>query len=327
MPNVEVVGICDLVPERTERFKRNWSGKWPDLRLYSDYEEMLRSEEIDILTVATPDHLHADVAVNAVGAGVKGILCEKPIATTLSDADRIIQACESNGVALTVDHTKRWTAYYHDVREAVRSGAIGRVGTIVATRGDYWGLFRDGTHLIDAICFFAESDPVKVSAVLEEGFESWDRYRGGGSNFENVDPDAEPGASGFIQFANGIRALYSATKGTFPGEWLRISGPQGEVHIEGAGRWSAYVMSVSDQADWAADRPADRWGVQRRDLISHPFQVQRILGAYHEMIGLIERGGEGVSSGREARKSLQIILGFLKSHQEGGKLVPVPEAD
>ena len=138
MPNVEVVGICDLVPERTERFKRNWSGKWPDLRLYSDYEEMLRSEEIDILTVATPDHLHADVAVNAVGAGVKGILCEKPIATTLSDADRIIQACESNGVALTVDHTKRWTAYYHDVREAVRSGAIGRVGTIVATRGDYW---------------------------------------------------------------------------------------------------------------------------------------------------------------------------------------------
>jgi predicted dehydrogenase len=40
---------------------------------------MLRSEEIDIVTVATPDHLHADVAVHAAGAGVKGILCEKPI--------------------------------------------------------------------------------------------------------------------------------------------------------------------------------------------------------------------------------------------------------
>lgn len=312
MPNVEVIGICDLDPERTQRFKRNWSGKWPDLRLYSDYKEMLRSEDIDILTVATPDPLHADVAVHAAGTGVKGILCEKPIATSLSDADRIIEACESNGVVLTVDHTKRWTAFYHEVREAVRSGAIGRVGTIVATLAGRKMLFRDGAHVIDAICFFAESDPVKVSAVVEEGFESWDRYRGSGID----DQDGEPGASGFIQFANGIRALYCGTGGTFPGTWLQISGPKGQVHVD-AHEESAYVMTGNVEVG----------GVQRRNLIARPFQVQRIVAAYHERIGLIERGGEGVSSGREARKTLQIILGFLKSHQEGGKLVPVPEAD
>ena len=51
MPNVAVVGVCDLDPARTEHFKRNWSGEWPNLRLYSDYKEMLRSEDIDILTV------------------------------------------------------------------------------------------------------------------------------------------------------------------------------------------------------------------------------------------------------------------------------------
>ena len=59
IPNVQVVGICDVDPERTEHFRRTWSGRWLDLRTYSDHQEMLHSEEIDILTVATPEHLHA----------------------------------------------------------------------------------------------------------------------------------------------------------------------------------------------------------------------------------------------------------------------------
>lgn len=223
IPNVQVVGICDVDPERTEHFRRTWSGRWLDLRTYSDHQEMLHSEEIDILTVATPEHLHAEVAVNAANAGVKGILCEKPIATSLSDADRIIEACEANGVALTVNHTKRWTALYHEVREAIRGGTIGPVTTIVANMSGNKMLFRDGTHVIDAVCFFAESDPVRVSAVLEEGFDSWDRYRGIGSH----DEDAEPGASGFIQFANGIRALYSGTGGAFPGNVVAGLGAPG----------------------------------------------------------------------------------------------------
>ena len=313
MPNVEVVGVCDLVPELTERFKRGWGGKWPDLGLYSDHREMLRSRDIDILAVATPDHLHADITVNAASAGVKGILCEKPMATSLSDADRMIQACESNGVVLTVDHTKRWSPLYHEVRETVRSGAIGRIGTIVATLGGERSmLFRNGTHVIDAICFFAESDPARVSAVLEEGFESWDRYRGSGGQ----DPDTEPGASGFIQFANGVRALYCGTKGTFTGSWLQISGPRGQVHMD---TWEGSAQVIGGNVLDGA--------VQRRNLIPRPFQVQGIVAAYQEMIGLIEGGGESVSSGREARKTLQIMVGFLKSQQEGGRLVPVPETD
>ncbi|MEZ4624346.1 MAG: Gfo/Idh/MocA family oxidoreductase [Thermomicrobiales bacterium] len=58
---------------------------------------MLANEEIDLLSIVTPDHLHADSFVAACEAGVKGIYCEKPISTTLEDADRMIAAAEASG--------------------------------------------------------------------------------------------------------------------------------------------------------------------------------------------------------------------------------------
>ena len=65
-------------------FKANYSAEYPDLRVYSNHEEMLANERpLDILTVAVSDHRHADIVVNAANAGVKGILCEKPLATTI----------------------------------------------------------------------------------------------------------------------------------------------------------------------------------------------------------------------------------------------------
>ena len=116
---------------------------------------MLARERLDILTVATSDHRHADITVDGANAGVKGIFCEKPLATTLEDADRIIQACEAEGVVVSVDHTRRWSPILHTVRDAVRSGAIGRLSTVIVTRGGHRAmLFRNGTYLIDAVCFF-----------------------------------------------------------------------------------------------------------------------------------------------------------------------------
>ena len=103
-----------------------WSDRWPDVRTYTDHEQMLDGEDLDVVVVATSDHRHADIVVNSTNAGVKGIICEKPLATTLEDVDRMIEACESAGVVLTVDHTYRYRKSYHAMKEAIRAGAIGR---------------------------------------------------------------------------------------------------------------------------------------------------------------------------------------------------------
>ncbi len=107
-PRVEVVGVCDLREEAIDEFKSDWSDVWPKVNGYTDFREMLEKEKPDIVSVATSDHVHADITVAAAESGARAILCEKPIATTLADADRMITAAEANNVLLSIDHSRRW---------------------------------------------------------------------------------------------------------------------------------------------------------------------------------------------------------------------------
>ena len=111
---------------------------------------MLKKENLDILSVVTSDNRHTDIVVDAANVGIKGIVCEKPLATTVDDCNRMIAACETNGVPISIDHTRRWWPAYHRARKAIREGAIGGVRRIVAHMGGPRAmLFRNGTHLID----------------------------------------------------------------------------------------------------------------------------------------------------------------------------------
>ena len=87
MPNLELVAVCDLLPELLDDFKTTWADELPDANTYTDHREMLAAEKLDILVVATSDNRHADIVVDGAEAGVRGILCEKPLATSLEDAD------------------------------------------------------------------------------------------------------------------------------------------------------------------------------------------------------------------------------------------------
>ena len=310
VPNVEVVGVCDLKPELLDEFKRSWSDRWPNANAYADYKEMLDKEHLDILTVVTPDNAHADIAVDGANAGVKGIFCEKPLATSLEDADRMIKACEDNGVVLAVDHTRRWSPVYHFVRNTLRDGAIGPLGTIVTnTGGPRSMLFRNGTHSIDGICFFAESEPVKVFARLEDGFDDWDEYKGDGGRL----PEKDPGASGFILFRNGVRAFYNGSKDQLANYSHQLTGPDGQIYFGHNDRTATLVTAAPENGEFT-----------RRHLKPDQLQVHGMLAGYMELIRVIENGGESGSSGREARKTVQIMLGFLKSNHEGSRLVDVP---
>ena len=224
----DVVAVCDLVPELLDEFGRTWGDRWPDVGHYTDFSQMLRESNLDILTIATGDHTHAMLGIEAAEAGVKGIFCEKPLATSLEDADSLIAACEENGVVITVDHSRRFMPMWIQVREEIRRGAIGRLTTIVGTLGGPRAMmFRNGTHMIDTICMYAESEPTQVWARLEQGFEDWDSYKGDGGKL----PENDPGAMGFIQFENGVRALYCGMKETQGMFSLQLSGPDGQLYV------------------------------------------------------------------------------------------------
>jgi predicted dehydrogenase len=311
LPRTELVAVCDLVPALIEQTKREWASDLPDLHGYTDYRQMLAEERIDLLSVVTPDHRHAQIVEDAIAAGVKGIFCEKPIATTLADADRIIGACARGNVPLLIDHTRRWYADYLEARRLIRSGAIGPVSRIVATLGGPRAmLFRNATHLVDEICLFAESEPDWVIGVLDDEQAGYPpRYAGDGGR----DPATDPGLSGIIHFENGVRGLINGSKGTMTNFEFDVAGERGRIQI------GTHVSEIWRLVD--GDQPAVS------QIKPPPPTRGDMLAAIDELIGLVENGGAGSSNGQDGRRVLSILLGLLQSNAAGGARVTFPIQD
>ena len=302
LPQTEVVGVCDLLQERIDQFIADWPDRFPDASGYTDYREMLAEQKPDLLSVVTSDNRHADIVVDATEAGVRGIFCEKPIATSLADADRMIEAVERKQVAMTVNHSRRWYPIYHQVKEEIQQGAIGELKRITLNFGGPRAmLFRNGTHQIDTICFLADSDPEWVFAELDEGYEDYWPYQGDGGR----NPDLEPGCSGYIHFANGVRAFYNGTKGLSPRHGFELIGTEGWI--------------------WTDDRRAEIGTADGvRHLSSRQLTYSDTPAVIRELINAVESGGQTVSPPREARKTLEIILGFMASQKRGNARIDFP---
>jgi predicted dehydrogenase len=305
VPGVELVAGCDISQAACEAFRERWAHRWPNLKTYTDYRQLLANESVEVLGVATPDHLHADIVVDAAAAGVKGIFCEKPLATDLADADRMIQVARKHGVVMTINHTRRWNPDYVAARERIRAGDIGPVSQIIVrTGGPRAMLFRNHTHAIDLICYFAETDPEWVMAELEAALADYGTvYRGDGGR----DPNMEPGVNAYIAFQDGIRGYLSGMKTNYQELSVQVIGSKGRIDIGSAG----VTLSSSNEKGSVTlpIRPAwSRAGME---------------AAVVDLIHALETGSSTQSPPEEARKTVAIITAILESQATGHKPVPV----
>jgi predicted dehydrogenase len=117
--------VADTDPVRLEKVAKKYHIDSP----YTDYRQLIDDPAVDAVVVATPTPLHAAVALAAIEAG-KHVLCEMPLAATLAEADKIIQASEDKGVVLMPGLTFRFTPNYVKVKELLQEGAIGRATAV-----------------------------------------------------------------------------------------------------------------------------------------------------------------------------------------------------
>ncbi|MBX3014111.1 MAG: Gfo/Idh/MocA family oxidoreductase [Caldilineaceae bacterium] len=308
-PQTEVVAVCDLRQDALESFQREWADVWPNVRCYTDYRTMLAEEKPQLVSVCTPDHFHADITVEAAQRGARAILCEKPIATTLADADRMIAAAAANQVLLSIEHTRRWAPTFLKARELIRSGEFGALRSITSNLYSPRAmLFRNGTHLIDMICFFAEADPAWVFAELEEGFEHFTEYKSDGGH----DPKTDPAVSAYIHFTNGVRATYNGLKVAMPGSQLELVCDKARLEVSDR---TLTVIQGATHGAWA-----------RATVPVEDYMYSYQLAALAELIQGLEAGSGLISPAREARKTLEIMLAMLKSHELGNVRVNLPLA-
>ncbi|MBV7334035.1 Gfo/Idh/MocA family oxidoreductase [Chloroflexi bacterium TSY] len=303
LPQTELVAVCELKSELFGRMKETWGPAVADVQTYTDYRKMIEQENLDLLSVCTSDNLHTEIVIAAANAKIGGIVCEKPLATTVDECTQMIEACQANGTVMTVDHTNRWLPHYHVAREAIRSGTIGKVQRIVGHLGGPRAmLFRNGTHLIDGVCFFAESDPEWVFAELEPGYDHYSTYQGDGGR----DPATDPAGSGYIHFRNGVRAFVNASKEQYEASFsFQIMGETGQLDVH-----NSQVIR------------RDRHTTERFPFPRH--QLTGIPACIAELIQVMENGGEVLSPPQEAKKTVEILIGFLQSHTRGNVRVDLP---
>lgn len=315
IPGLEIVAGCDISETARTVFHDRWSTRWPDLHIYSDFREMLQTERPEIVAVVTPDHLHAAVVEAAVEAGVRGIFCEKPLATTLQEADAIIAAVRGAGVTMNVNYTRRWYPEFVEARRLVRAGALGPLSQIVVQMGGPRSmLFRNHTHAIDLMNFLADADPVWVWAELEPGFEGYGTaYAGDGGN----DPASEPGANYYIVYANGVRAYLTGMKDTVGLDTnVTLTGLEGRVIVDLEG-----IRLHSVHHEDIRTKP----GVTTIQRILPRWTVAGMQAAVLDLVTAMDEGRDPASPPEAARATVAITQAILESQARGNVKVMLSE--
>jgi predicted dehydrogenase len=140
-PGVQVVAGCDVDTLKRERFKRRVEA-WQKSQnmaqrcdLYEFYQDLLERTDIDAVGIATPDHWHAFITIDA-GKAKKDIYVQKPLAFTVTEGLAMVKAVRENGVVLQVGSQQRSGKEFQQAIEIVRSGGIGHIDTIYARVGD-----------------------------------------------------------------------------------------------------------------------------------------------------------------------------------------------
>lgn len=242
LPEVQVAAICDITKENLDQALADA----PGAKGYDDYRKMIETESgVDAIIVAVPNYLHADVTLAALNAG-KHVLVEKPMAIHLADADRMMQAAQSNHRLMQVGLQSRYGTVYKRMIELMKEGAIGDLEYIQGNlfRGDWnprswrykdpntgketnWrfltecagsALLEDGIHELDVIHWLVGAKPSRIQAA------------GGNNVFK--DRETIDNAGLLIDFSNGVRCTFSYTifsPAVPDNRAIRLLGSKGEM--------------------------------------------------------------------------------------------------
>ncbi len=295
-PGVEIVAVFDYGAETRAEFVACWHDVWGDIPTFGDYESMLDEVKPDLLCVATRQTMHAEQIEAAVAAGVRGILCDKPLATSLSEMDRILATCANVPLAYGLD--RRWSDPYLHLR-ATMEELVGSINSAVA-----FGLsntINHGSHLYDVLlALVGDPEPVWVSGLIDD------------SPSDNPRRKMDPPSRAQVGFYNGVIAYITTDGGK--GHQFEVVGDRGRLSIRSDAK-EAYL--------WRA-------GAQEIETLNLP----TVEGMWPEGPAMVRDLAEAVRSGRrtacdieQARRATEIGFAIHHSSNQDGAKVNLADVD
>ena len=286
---------------------------------YDDYDAMLADSAVGAVYLASPNHLHAEQTAQAAAAG-KHVLCEKPMALTLADCRRMVDACRSAGVRLGVGFHLRAHPGLQRLRALVAEGALGAVSMAAANwargvRGqtappprppgqEWWEepamagagvMMATGVHCVDALRYALGREVVEVAAMN----------------------DASPGAplenllAMLLRFDDGSIGQVTTSRRT--PDW-----PSQDVAVYGSGGRGALVGGVDTTL--TGELVVDAQSAQERTAFDPPDAIAMYTRQVEAFRRAVEEGGEPLATGEDGLRAADITLAMVESARTGRRV-------
>ncbi|MDN6161504.1 MAG: Gfo/Idh/MocA family oxidoreductase [Atopostipes sp.] len=215
---VEMVAFCDLIKERAVKAKEQYGSA--ESQVFTDYKEMLKNEDLEVIHVLTPNNTHAEISIAAMQAG-NHVMCEKPMAKTTVEAQSMIDVSEKTGKKLSIAYQNRFRPDAQYLKKITEAGDLGEIYNAKAhairrRAVPTWGVFLDeeaqgggplidiGTHALDLTLWMMEN--YKPKYVVGNTYHHLSKKENAANAWGPWDPKeftVEDSAFGFIMMENG----------------------------------------------------------------------------------------------------------------------------
>jgi predicted dehydrogenase len=278
-------------------------------RTYEKWSDLIAKEELDVISIATYAPQHAEIAIACAEAGIKAIYSEKPIATTLEDADRMVAACEKAGSLLVLNHQKRFRLNHRRLRDYVADGKLGELTSVNLQ----WGngrLGNVGTHMIDGLIMLTGRKVERVSANLDLAGKPDCR----GEEF------TDPGGWGTLIMEGNLRVTVDAADYATTPACITLNGTLGRAFVTPADDVRIVTYGVADQKEGSVKREAtsEFW-----ETAPSPSGMDR---AVDEIVQYLD-GTPFPYAVEEGRLTFETIVAMHASHTRNGAYVDLPLTD
>ena len=314
-PSAELIGICDLNKSRAKHVAEEFGVP----KSYTNLDELL-AEDLDGVSIVTPDTAHTSVAVRAAEKGVH-MLVEKPLATTIEECEKMIAAAAENDVWLMVDWHNRWNPPCVQAWNAIRNGDLGEVRYIyyrisdtiyVPTRMLPWAgkssvmLFL-GSHALDTTCWLMGREPTGVYSKRQEGI------------LTRMGINTADMYVTILDFANGATAVVEnswvlpQTAPALVDHKCEIIGSDGVIYLDPTHNRAFAKYTPNSAAGFPDAAFADMFITPE----VHGRQVGFAVESIYHFVECIRDGKKPLTSGQDGLLNTRLILAAEESARQG----------
>ncbi|WP_226037769.1 Gfo/Idh/MocA family protein [Aquibacillus saliphilus] len=306
---VDIVAVCDIVEERVQEAAKKY-----DARAYIDYQQLLKEEQVDAVSVCLPNNLHAPVSIAALIGG-SHVLCEKPMATSREEAENMIDTAKANNKKLMIAHNQRFVPSHVKAKQLIENGEIGKIYSFRTTfgHGGPEGWSADG-----ADSWFFKKDQAFIGAMGDLGVHKADLLRHLlGEEFTEVVGFIETNAKEKTDVDdNAVCVLKtgSGTIGTLTASWAYNAKEDNSTIIYG----EKATLRLEDDPDHSLIAQYTNGEVVKYQLgkiQSNDEDGQTNTQVIDNFVSCILNDKEPLITGEEGKKSLEVILAAIESSE------------